>query len=644
MNGGNKMSAVNKKVIVDVTLNDIKFKQDLNLLISSSVKNLSSISKAVYEVSKELSLLNKKIPPITTNVNFLAKAFEKYKEIKSIIGELSNAFNKNTKEIDSLANIAKITFKTIMTPASIGIVASAIGALAVTFSSLSKNANESTDIFKQNMEAAKKAKIEMSDLKEKADQNMLKSQAEIDLLKLQGDKILETVDINGKLEKSNDGVREAVEKLNTVFGEEYYYFDEQTGRLMDQNGAVINLLESYDKLLLKMEGQAWINSHQESYDTAYSASKTASGKITDNKYQLKELENSVDWIITRAYERIYQSWFNGIITEFERDSLILKEAEKFKIDDIDNFAKKTREHHDNLVSDIKIAEGVISGNESEIKTFTTMKMSMLTGNYDMIKIITSDLFSYYDLINQDSKTFAEQLVIFEKKILVAEDYVAKGGKYLNGYLDNMVSLYNFLSDKFMEKTNMRASDFLKELEELEKLPEVKKIEETAGEIVQTSVEAVVNGITSAFSNSEDGFLTNIDSIVKTAMDNMLTKVADIVIPNKYFEIIGNVRVNDSTGSVKSTKTTGATFDDYFNPSGFVSTSSLISQARETIGNITDRMARSVLGQQMINYETELSNSNVIVNQQNVFNTPVEKPSQTSRKIAEVNRQLGKLVR
>lgn len=134
---------------------------------------------------------------------------------------------------------------------------------------------------------------------------------------------------------------------------------------------------------------------------------------------------------------------------------------------------------------------------------------------------------------------------------------------------------------------------------------------------------------------------------KTGIDGINTVIAStpmnaVTIPVVYQSMNNPYEAYGATVSM-----IGASYDDFIeNPSMLTPFSSdasyFMAQARNTMQSLQSRLARGIVSMPV--FETKLvgaGNKQVDVNQTNVFNVPVQKPSDVTRAIEKMNRELAK---
>ena len=217
-----------------------------------------------------------------------------------------------------------------------------------------------------------------------------------------------------------------------------------------------------------------------------------------------------------------------------------------------------------------------------------------------------------------------------KTKLLLEDMKAKGEVIDEEYLQNitdqtkeaqeeLAEAEKYFNDKrhsyFSEEVNLMGDDFKESLFD-------KTVE--AGE-----------GITTQLTTDVQNAIENINSEIAS------TPMNSIIIPVKYqFD-------NMITSLGAMTSMIGASYDDsieegsMFTP--FTSgASSFMAEARATLQNVQSRIAGSIMTLPIIeNRVVSSEGKKVEVHQSNVFNVPVQKPSDVTRAIEKLNRELAK---
>ena len=82
-----------------------------------------------------------------------------------------------------------------------------------------------------------------------------------------------------------DKIRGYIEKLNDALGNEAFYFDEATGKIINQGTEIDKVTSKFDELSAKLKQQSWLETHKdvlnEAYDLVDKEESTISGLISE---------------------------------------------------------------------------------------------------------------------------------------------------------------------------------------------------------------------------------------------------------------------------------------------------------------------------------------------------------------------------
>lgn len=504
-----------------------------------------------------------------------------------------------------------------------GIAVAGIVALTVGCINYTKKLDNTNNMISKNNRKMKELRETMKSIQEQSEENFKTQSLEITNSELYAEKISRLVDENGNLTGSKDVLIEAIDRFNQSVGESFYYYDEETGKLMTQKGEVANLSDSIKNLIALKYANAYIDTGMEAYTEATKEQSeiTDQNRIALDKYNEAKDKYS-DYDLT-AMNEFYQKIKDGKVGVQELGDTL----KNFGIDDT-TFMKIMSEVNGPLETMLSNSKEFSRLEDEIVKPFEAVQTA---------------------IANNDS----DKLNNFKLGLDVTEE-----GTSLDNYNTKIVELKDKIKDmdqlkelgiKFNQEEYYATKKQLEELE-LAKL----KIFSTDIGVFETEL-----------TNTEDNYLNPLRGKVQTKLgdidgdylehgttsgnnfkDRVVPVVDGISFKPKYVDIYFNVHYPEGLSSANGAFG-GASYDDTQDPYPIIQPiiqpnySRMVDMAKSLVGGIQNRVARNVsLGNTKIQFETGKGNSTQISQEIN-FNQPVEKASQVTRAIEKASRDLKK---
>lgn len=507
-----------------------------------------------------------------------------------------------------------------------GVALAGITALTIGIIKYAKKTEHGTYILEQNSKKLKELKDSMKEVEEQAYDNYSSQLANIETAKLYHDRIDELIDDNGKLIGKKEKLISAIDNFNSSMGETIYWFDEETGKIMNQSGEIANLQQSYQDLFAIKRANSFIDSNMSVYEEK---EKDKNKLLEENislleKYKEVASVNADQGIDIQALLDAKEAYDNMTISAKEYQ-LAIEEA-GYKGDAFGNAEDiefKTSELA-NVIQAMK--DNASSFTELDAWTNNFKELMLATSDGDLSKI--NDFFNGFDITTQSKSVEDLKTAITETK---AEIDSMDLNKAISGMFDEetysgLVEKLASLQEEFKAITGVDEETYQANLESMNTNylnPLREKVQTKLGDIDGDYLE---HGTTSG-NNFKDGVIPVVDGF------SFRPKYVDI-----YFNVHYPEGLSISNGSFG-----GASYDDTQEPYPIIQPnySRMVDMAKNIVGGIQNRVARNVsLGNTKIQFETGKGNSTQISQEIN-FNQPVEKASQVTRAIEKASRDLKK---
>ena len=210
-------------------------------------------------------------------------------------------------------------------------------------------------------------------------------------------------------------------------------------------------------------------------------------------------------------------------------------------------------------------------------------------------------------------------------------------------LESMKADNQTIDEDYLESINEQLDASKEQLEaatEFFSEEEVKRYRENG----LASGEEYKNGILSKLDEMNIEMETKATESGNTIIQNIIDSIQSKTVPPVYVDV--KYRYVNSLENLSEVPI-GASYDDFIDEGSqftpFSSgTSGFMAQARETIRSVQSRIARNIVSIPVIENRVLASEGKKVeVQQNNVFNVPVQKPSDVTRAIERMNRELAR---
>ena len=287
--------------------NSPKFKkgaQDLSKLVGQIADGLLSLARtAIPLFLNGATFLVDNFDKLAISTGALVTAFAGFKIAKEtqrlLKGTSDSAKLVNTAikvltgqmKLGTAATQAYQLALSALTPAGVvGLAIGGLSALAVGIAAVSAMNDEAVIRQKETNEAIESYTKAMEDANAVTQENIEKAAEEINAMEQAASAVLKCYDAEGNLSNKDDLIS-AIDDLNGALGESVYSYDEATGKIIDQNGQVVNLTDSISELINMKKAEAYLNAHQDEYNEALSVQQDAINKIIDRQQELNEIRS-----------------------------------------------------------------------------------------------------------------------------------------------------------------------------------------------------------------------------------------------------------------------------------------------------------------------------------------------------------------
>lgn len=336
-------------------------------------------------------------------------------------------------------------------------------------------------------------------------------------------------------------IQDGTSTLNGILGEQMYFYDETNNKIVDMNGNVVELKDSWAEVAKETQRAAFIEAYTESYYKALEANKALEdAQIKTAQAFRDELESVDDY-----YKQLFDKWQNA--DELGRQSIQMQVGEDTTFQ--------------NLISDFNTAIG-------EINRSTEEQLQ----NNKLIDLMENGLSMDTDTFLEEAQLFAQGLTIPESTLQSISDYddaISNIEEKMQAMLDVQAMGGQISSD-----TLQSYQDELARLQEERALLEediAKRIElvnqgaqEQATTTMSTVEQTFIDGTKTAI---EDPFSASVD----TALDAADTAISEWQLPKKQL-----------------------TIDVIYNDPGFQGTRAIYSSPSPQGVDAESRMARAMM--------------------------------------------------
>lgn len=596
-----------------------------------------------------------KIIAVLTGMGATSVTFKAVKGIQS----LTTAFKASSigaallaKEITVLGAAQK-ALSLIMSPAlGIGLAIGAVAALTVGYVLLTSKVDDTTQMLKEHRKELKEAKEATEELNAAAIEKYSASVKELETAEKYTAKLIEMQDESGKLVGTKEEIENTINRLNGALGDSIYWYDQETGKIMDNKGEVQNLTDAVQNLIQVKKGQAWLDANMELYTEALKQQTELTNKNAEAFKKYKEIVSTESGAIALKALELDEAFKKGLLSKEEFNKGLQE------LGTIDSTA--LYELRDVMMT-MGATDEQIKANEDFIKTFDLMADAVDKVDLETIDRISSGLtVSNLDGMNgllkslQDMKTATEDLALLNEQ-------KGMGLTIPDSVYDDTLNKIDNLKGVISDMTGLDYEESFGTMGTEAFNAYVSALESQA----QAEQERVNNAITTSFGGVEETTITQSESAAKQGGEALSTRFGETLdgnLPREGKEAMDLLfsSINSSISGFNPTpikikiqadvdpalKTYGAwpggaTYDGTSGSSIIPDFGNIMSKTRNFMSSLTSNVGRVVLGSK--EGQVISNNKNIEINQNNNFNIPVEKPSEASRKLEKTTRDLAKAI-
>lgn len=579
------------------------------------VKTGVNLAKSVLPgMIKGLSWLLNNAAPIATGIVAMNVAIG----TANVYQSLSNRLKKESATVTWKQVTAETALKAVKTPMFIGLVVGAVAAVTVGFIAWANSVETTTKKLKeerQEIDRNKKALVDRTKMSKEAFEQSL---ADISVLEKHADYIAKNTDETGKFIGNQDTLQVALKNLNDAFPDLNASYDENTGMILDQNGSVLELEASVRKLIEAKKVEAYLDTNKENYIQSVKAQIDAEKEQMTNLEQLFEIQQKRNKLDEEAYlhavnvtkeyakaeEMLANAGYDGFIdygNAIANESILLSniEQQKLLLTEFNDLIKsyegmETLNQKGDVEGALKLMEG-----------FEGLKVYDPNQGKEQLETLKTQV--------EDAQKSLDTLELSGKDAFDEETYARKLEQYKEN-LENAQAQYKTAQEIFnkdyLESEEIAANDRA----------------DQENKIVDAKNEEIAEKNISSAETATKLALSAVNSLIDRAIIN------PIVIPVIYQE----------KNSVQGLGRKGATFTAY---DGNVSVFKAFSSDSLNIGQASVKKLYGRIGETLGSSGAKSNINNVENNnftQTNVFNVPVNKPSQQTRAIEQASRNLLKV--
>ena len=581
-------------------------------LIPAAITNVQKLQQAWKLASNAITAHEK------ANRLSLLATYGGLKKNEMIVGVLTGKVK--------LATIASAAWKAVMTPAGIGLIVGGIAALTAGYVLLNKKQNESLEAAKAYTKAIGEQQTAFDDMAKASREAFAESSAQIELAERYNKELLSQVDANGKVTGSQERVNFLIDQLNQLLPNAGIHFDEMGEKVLDANNEVITLTDSINNLIEAQRAQAYLDAYQDDYAEAIQ---------NKNELMKKQAELYQEINEKQAIYNEYLKLAHGALTEYDYGSEEYNNVlNKFLDDNGINSMLEFKQELDELTKSYETGAETLKGYTDLTSNFESMQEAISNSDWDKAKEIMSGLGSIETF---DPNKGKEQVTNLENQVTNLEK--------MRDTIQEMKDKGEPIDESFLESLAEQIQTAQEELDEAKQT----YMEQTAvdySEYGTISGENWLAGIMPGFETAGSQQIDQARADATQASNEIVaiaagTRPPAVIIP-VYYQLMNSIAsVTGGGGASYDDSQTGRSVLSAFS-GGLISMS---DRARSAMVGLSSAVqSRSVKLDQIKRPTAAGVNQKVEVNQVTNFNLPVERPSKTADKIAEVNRELGKLLK
>lgn len=646
-----------------------------------------------------------KVTPMIKEATLAMKAFKaanvQAAATSSGFIRLSNVVGLLTGKI-KLVTAATAAWKAISNPVFLGVVAAGLTALTVGWMNYHQQANSSVKKAKELTEALIEQRKAIEETNQAANESIALSEKQMGQADIYRDKLFENIDAEGHVIGSKEDVATAIQNLNSLLGTSITMIDDETVAMDDQVKKIQELMdmkraeavlnanaEGYNQYLLEgaglQEKMIDLLKERDALQEQLEKVNLADSELRDSSLSAEAIRN-LQKAKLDALQIISNMGVDPVKAQEYLDQLNLQIDEASKsYDALAKAADATK------IANEAIATGDMSGLNNFLRGLKDIKTALQTEDMDKASQQVKDLSGQYDEASRklqdyikltesgampfDENTFstlqdrtltaqqeledAKQILQELQDLLKATSDSTGGGSISSSLLTpfaqvdlTQVPAFNLdiMREMGMQSAESYATAFNETAVAAQSEYDDSDLQETrvldAAEsgmnegtayqmaIIQKWIETGALQIDQARADATQAS----NEIVAIAAG---TRPPAVIIP-VYYQLMNSIAGVTGGG--------GASYDDTQTGQSVLSAFSggLISmsdRARSAMAGLSNAVQSRAVKLDQVKYPAAAGiDQKVEVNQVNHFNLPVERPSKTADKIAEVNRELGKILK
>ena len=606
-------------------------KSDVDQLISK-LAELVEISSKVIGIT-ELSIL--KVGSIYGDLNNIALMFsgegrlfensgKTFTNIKNKLIDISKSMNL-VENKTKLAAVASKTFQTLMNPAALGAIAIGVLGISAAVFTMCRKESEATKAAKENLKISKQQIEQWNEMNSASKEGLSTSLSQIELAKNYGKELNQLISDSEQTIESQGRINFLVDRLNNILPDLGLHYDEVSGKMVDMNGNAVELEKTLDSFIKHQEGQAYLDAYLDDYEIALKEK----GILKREQRKLKqEIENT---------EAIWDGYIEASKTAAEKygdnSRAYFEEMQKYfdKVGMIDIEIWDMKNNLDVLRETYANNELALEKYEGTINEFRKMQTATNTEDWDTVLAVINGIndVQLFDPVKGKEQVETLRAQREELQLIKADLEEAKNN---NEEIDE--DLYRVVTER-LDLAEAEVDKATKYFEEKNK-----KMGEEIGQKLHDALTGKMSetGLQMADQMTADAQsgIENINTIINS------TPMQELVIPVVYRYL------NSPSSLIRATSSKiGASYDDFLESPLMISSvgneaPDFMAEARKTIHSIQTRISNGLVSMPV--FEAKLvgaGNKQVDVSQTNVFNVPVQKPSDVTRAIEKMNRELAK---
>ena len=581
-------------------------------LIPAAITNIQKLRQAWKLASNSITAHEK------ANRLSLLATYGGLKKNEMIVGVLTGKVK--------LATIASAAWKAVMTPAGIGLIVGGIAALTAGYVLLNKKQNESLEAAKAYTKAIYEQQTAFDDMAKASREAFAESSAQVELAERYNKELLSQVDVNGKVTGSQERVNFLIDQLNQLLPNAGIHFDEMGEKVLDANNEFITLTDSINNLIEAQRAQAYLDAYQDDYAEAIQ---------NKNELMKKQAELYQEINEKQAIYNEYSKLAHDALAEYDYGSEEYNNALNRFLDDngIDSMLEFKQEL-DELTKSYETGAETLKGYTDLTSNFESMQEAISNSDWDKAKEIMSGLGSIETFDPDKGK---EQVTNLENQVTNLEK--------MRDTIQEMKDKGEPIDESFLESLAEQIQTAQEELDEAKQT----YMEQTAvdySEYGTISGENWLAGIMPGFEAAGSQQIDQARADATQASNEIVaiaagTRPPAVIIP-VYYQLMNSIAsVTGGGGASYDDTQTGHSVLSAFS-GGLISMSDRARSAMAGLSSVVQ--SRSVKLDQIKRPTAAGVNQKVEVSQVTNFNLPVERPSKTADKIAEINRELGKLLK